>query len=109
VQWFHDTQANPAYANTMIYENSWGSQLSDQNLSDFIQQAKPDMMSFDTYPWVTSPIAGGSPADWYTWLRRYRVYANAYGIPFAIYRQTYHSDSESRRDPSASEQNLNTM
>ena len=48
VQWFQDAKNNPAYANTIIYENSWGSQLSDQNLSDFIQQAKPDMMSFDT-------------------------------------------------------------
>jgi hypothetical protein len=108
VQWFHNAQSNPAYANTILYVNNWGSQLLDQNLDNFISTAHPDMMSFDTYPWTTTPTPGGSPSDWYTWLRRYHVYAHAYNIPFGVYRQTYHSDSEGRRDPSPSEQNLNT-
>jgi hypothetical protein len=107
VAWFQAAKANPAYANTILYANSWGSQLTDQNLNDFIAQARPDMVSFDTYPWIAGQ--GGAVTDWYTWLRRYRVYANAYNIPFAVYRQTYHSDSEGRRDPSPSEQNLNTF
>ena len=109
VKWMKDAQANPLYKNVILYVNSWGSQLQDKTLDDFITQAKPDMISFDTYPWVTDPIPGGSPADWYTWMRRYRVYADAHGIPFGVYRQTYHSDSEKRRDPSPSEQNLSTF
>ena len=36
-------------------------------------------------------------------------YANSNNIPFAVYRQAYHSDSQGRRDPSPSEQNLSTM
>lgn len=107
VAWFQAAKSNPAYNNTILYANSWGSQLTDQNLSDFVAQAKPDMISFDTYPWIAGQ--GGAVTDWYTWLRRYRVYANDAGIPFAVYRQTYHSDSEGRRDPSPSEQNLNTF
>lgn len=110
VQWFQQAQSNPAYANTILYLNSWGSELSDATLSNFIATAHPDMMSFDTYPWVQGQDpAGGSPTDWYTWLRRYHVYANAYNIPFGVWRQTYQSTGDGRRNPSPSEQNLNTF
>src|SRR6185437_116090 len=96
--------------NTILYVNSWGSQLSDQNLSDFITAAHPDMISFDTYPWVAGQApAGGSPQDWYTWTRRYRVYANANNIPFALYRQLYYSTGDGRTNPAPSQQNVNTM
>jgi hypothetical protein len=110
VQWFQQAQSNPTYANTILYLNSWGSELSDGTLSNFIQQAKPDMVSFDTYPWVQGQDpAGGSPTDWYTWLRRYHVYSHADNIPFGVWRQTYHSTGDGRRDPSPSEQNLNSF
>jgi hypothetical protein len=77
-------------------------------LADFITRARPDMLSFDTYPYLQGGApAGGSPTNWYGDLRRYRVHALDNNIPLAIYRQTFH-DAQFR-DPSGSEQRLNTF
>jgi hypothetical protein len=106
VNWFNSVRA--AYPNTILYTNNYGGQLTDTALGDFITRAKPDMISFDSYPYQpgTGP-AGGSPTNWYGDLRRYRVFAADADIPLAAYRQTFHDSVD--RDPSESELRLNTF
>ncbi len=106
VNWFNAVRAN--FPNTILYTNNYGGQVTDAALGDFITRARPDMISFDTYPFQpgTGP-AGGSPTNWYGDLRRYRVHSLDNDIPLAIYRQTFHDASD--RDPSGSEQRLNTF
>ncbi|HEX4588363.1 MAG TPA: PEP-CTERM sorting domain-containing protein [Gemmataceae bacterium] len=106
VNWFNSVRA--AFPNTILYTNNYGGQVTDAALGDFITRAKPDMISFDTYPFQPGAgPAGGSPTNWYGDLRRYRVYAADANIPLAIYRQTFHDASD--RDPSESEMRLNTF
>src|SRR5206468_3015695 len=105
VGWFNRAQANPAYAHTLIYTNSWGGEVADGNLIDFVNRAKPDMMSFDTYPFQSQWVSGGTgvPADYaplpdwntitpfYSFLRTYRDISRGAGIPFSAYMQTFSS------------------
>ena len=118
IDWFNNVRAQ--YPNTILYANNWGTQITDNELNDFINRGRPDMLSFDTYPWQNAyptnnpaPSPGGSPTGWYSDLRRYRAYAKSYNIPFGIYTQTFHAvqdyNSTSYRNPSPSEQNLNTF
>jgi hypothetical protein len=108
VNWFNAVRAS--FPNTILYVNNYGGQVTDAALGDFITRAQPDMISFDTYPFrVGGGPAGGSPTNWYGDLRRYRVFAADAGIPLGTYRQTYHSTTEGVRDPSGSEQRLNTF
>ena len=124
VAWFDDIRDR--YPDTLLYMNNWGTQVTDAALADFIQRAKPDLLCFDTYPYKSNYVAnpppgeshagppiGGPPTGWYGDLRRYRVHARNANIPFGIYRQTFHAvqdyDSTVYRDPSPSEQNLNTF
>lgn len=118
VNWFKAIRSQ--WPNTILYMNSYGGQVNDAALGDFISRAQPDMLSFDTYPFKNdytthqpSAPAFGSPTSWYGELRRYRVYALNARIPLAIYRQTFHSiqdyDQTEYRNPSPSEQNLNTF
>jgi hypothetical protein len=106
VNWFNAVRA--AYPNTILYTNNYGGQVTDAALGDFIARAKPDMLSFDTYPFQPGggPL-GGSPTNWYGDLRRYRVYAADNDIPLATYRETFHASDG--RDLSGSEQRLNTF
>lgn len=121
VDWFIAVRTN--WPNTLLFHNSWGSQIQDAQLHDFYTRAQPDMLSFDTYPWksvwdsgqpnhIGAPIAG-PPTGWYGDLRRYREHARGAGIPVAIYRQTFHAvqdyDQTVYRDPSRSELRLNTF
>jgi hypothetical protein len=121
LNWY--TNVQPSFPNTILYVNNWGGELSDGALSSFIAQAHADMMTFDLYPWLSvydtnypnsiGPPIGGAPTGWYTELRRYRAYASGYGIPFGIYRQTFHAvesgNSRVFRDPSPSELRVNTF
>ncbi|MFN7138025.1 MAG: immunoglobulin domain-containing protein [Limisphaerales bacterium] len=121
VNWFIAERDN--YPNTLLFHNSWGSQIADANLADFYTRAQPDMLSFDTYPWQsvwdptqpnhTGPPISGPPTGWYGDLRRYREHGRAAGIPVGIYRQTFHAvqdyDETVFRDPSLSELRLNTF
>jgi hypothetical protein len=125
VTWFNHATANPAYANTLLYTNSFGGQVQDGPLIDFVDRAHPDMMSFDTYPFKSQYVAGGTgnPKDYtplpgyatitpfYGELRRYRDISKSRGIPFSAYMQTFSSvqdyDSTVYRDPSPSELRLN--
>ena len=121
VDWFNS--ARPAFTNVILYHNNWGSQVGDTELTDFYKRARPDLLSFDTYPWqsvwdtnqpghIGAPLPGPPTAS-YGDLRRYREHARAAGIPLGIYRQMFHSvqdyDQHVFRDPSSSEMRLNTF
>jgi hypothetical protein len=109
VKWFND--AAKSHPNQILYINNYGGQVKDDALDDFIKRAKPDMISWDVYPFrfagANDPRRvqpeGACPFNWYADLRRYRAHALANNIPFGLYRQTYHSESEGVRDPSESE------
>jgi hypothetical protein len=113
VNWFNSIRSN--FPNTILYMNNWGSQVGDAELGDFTARARPDMLSFDTYPWksdyATRVPLRGPPTSWYGDLRRYREHANAANIPLAAYVQTFHAvqdyDQTVYRDPSPSELRLN--
>jgi hypothetical protein len=127
IGWFNRATPNPAYANTLLYTNSWGGQVADGPLIDFVNRAKPDMMSFDAYPFRAQWVSGGTgnPADYaplptwstmtpyYSELRRYRDISKAFGIPFSSYMQTFSSvqdyDATVYRNPSPSEMHLNNF
>jgi hypothetical protein len=126
VNWFNAIRNQ--WPDTILYMNNWGGQVNDAALGDFITRAKPDMLAFDTYPFTSSYPSGGapygpshgSPTNWYSEMRKYRVHAqnasyepgHAGGVPWGIYRQTFHAVQDYNqtiyRDPSPSEMNLNT-
>ncbi|MGI8601918.1 MAG: hypothetical protein ACR2OZ_02855 [Verrucomicrobiales bacterium] len=113
VNWFNAIRAS--FPNTILYMNSYGGQVGDAQLDDFITRARPDMLSFDTYPWrsdyTTRNPLRGPPTSWYSELRRYREHARGANIPLASYVQTFHAvqdyDQTVYRDPSPSELRLN--
>lgn len=127
VKWFNDVTPDPAYANTLLYTNSFGGQVADNQLIDFVNRAHPDMMSFDAYPFQAQWVANGTgnakdytplPAYatinlYYSELRRYRDISRAFNIPFSAYMQTFSSvqdyDQHVYRDPSPSELHLNNF
>lgn len=113
VNWFNAIRTN--FPNTILYMNNFGGQVGDAQLGDFITRARPDMLSFDAYPWksdyTTRVPRGGPPTSWYGDLWRYRQHAKNARIPFGSYVQTFHAvqswDSTVYRDPSPSELRLN--
>ncbi len=98
-------------------------QIEGSAYQDFITRAKPDMISFDTYPWQSDyttkqPLpfknpADGNPREFYNALKFVRAYAYGNGIPFQAYRQSFHAVEDYSktiyRDPSPSEFRLNTF
>ncbi len=123
--WFNSVRAN--WPNTILYGNNWGGQIQPGPLQDYIATARPDMLSFDTYPFQSQynanlPNHTGPPIgwnmhnsllrQWYGWLAQYRTFALGANLPLAAYRQTFHSvqdyNSTVYRDPSPSELRLNT-
>jgi len=125
VAWFNSVRSN--WPNTILYHNNWGGQIQPGPLQDYITNAQPDMLSFDTYPFqsqydTNQPGSIGAPigwnqhnsllTQWYGWLSQYRTFALKYNLPLAIYRQTFHSvqdyNSTVYRDPTPSELRLNT-
>ncbi len=125
VNWFITVRSN--WPNAILYHNNWGGQIGDAQLADYLSRARPDLLCFDTYPWQsvwdsnqtnhTGPAIPGPGStllkDWYAYLRQDREYAKSFGIPLAIYRQTFHAvqdyDQHVFRDPSPSELRLNTF
>lgn len=120
IDWY--AQVRDRYPNVILYTNNWGLQINDAAYDDFLTRAKPDMISFDTYPWKSDyetkkPLAyegnAGNPLMFYKALKFTRAYARAHHIPFQIYRQAFHAEEEWSktiyRDPSPSEFRLNTF
>jgi hypothetical protein len=119
VNWLNSVR--DTWPNTILYVNDGGG-LIDANLIDFIDRGRPDMMTFDVYPWKSTydsntvdhvgvPI-GGPPTIWYSVLRIHRDVCGAFNIPFGSYVQTFHAVEEYGpknvyRDPSPSELRLN--
>jgi hypothetical protein len=123
---FQTVNANPVYNNTIVYTNNFlgQTQLNNAGVSNFIQQARPDMLTFDNYPFQTSNASApddsqvlNTPFDsWYTELRFYRdvTLDNSYqasnpnySVAFGIYRQIYSTD-DGTRPPSATEYAVQT-
>ncbi len=100
--WYNNIRAS--FPNTILYCNSWGGQITNPNLDDFIRTSQPDMLSFDTYPFRPGEPLGGSPTHFYGDAQRYRKWGLIYGIPYGMYTQTFH-DSVTR-DASESELRL---
>ncbi len=110
-----------AWPNTILYVNDGGG-VPETNLLEFVQEGRPDLITFDTYPWLSlydtnqpdhigSPI-GGPPSFWYSALAIHRQVSRTGNIPFGSYVQTFHSVEEwppykVYRDPSPSELRLN--
>ena len=120
IDWVNAERAK--FPRTILYVNNWGMQINDAAYQDFVTRGKPDMISFDTYPWKSDyatkqPVAyegdSGNPLDFYRALKFERAYAYGNNIPFQMYRQSFHAteDYASRiyRDPSPSEFRLNTF
>src|SRR5436190_8863261 len=116
--WLNSVRSN--WPTTILSVNTGGG-ISDGNLIDFVNTARPDLITFDVYPWKsvydtnqpnhTGPAIPGPPTLWYTVLRINRDISHAFGIPFGSYVQTFHAvedyDSIIYRDPSPSELRLN--
>ncbi len=121
IDWYNRFRGQ--FPRTILFTNNWGLQIQDSAYQDFLSRAKPDMISFDTYPWQSDyatkrPLAylghdDGNPREFYNALKFIRAYAYGNGIPFQAYRQSFHAveDYSNRifRDPSPSEFRLNTF
>ena len=101
-QWY--AAIRDSFPNTILFCNSYGGQVNNLSLGDFIQTSRPDMLSFDTYPFRPGEPAGGSPTSLYGDMQRYRKWALAYGLPYGLYTQTFHDSTV--RDASESELRL---
>ena len=125
VTWFNSAHTN--FPNVLLFGNNWGGQIQPGPLQDFITNAQPDMVCFDTYPFqsqydvnapgdIGQPISWNMPnsllEQWYGYLAEYRALGLTYNLPLAIYLQTFHSvqsyNTTVYRDPSPSELRLNT-
>jgi hypothetical protein len=121
IDWYENFR--PKFPRTILYTNNWGMQIEGSAYQDFISRAKPDMISFDTYPWhsdygTKQPVAfknpsDGNPRDFYNALKFVRAFAYGNNIPFQAYRQSFHAVEDYSktiyRDPSPSEFRLNTF
>ena len=84
------------YPNVLTHLNQWGSQHTVAELQNFLVQAQPDMVMFDTYPFHGSgDPAGGSPTEFYEHMQKYRLLGlgghdatGAQPIPYALWLQT---------------------
>jgi hypothetical protein len=77
------------------YTNQPGGQMTATQIQSYMQQAKPDMLMFDTYPF-NGVNAGGSPTYLYQNMQKYRLQGLAGNdgtgstpIPYAMYTQTF--------------------
>jgi hypothetical protein len=82
------------YPNVLAYTNSHPSQLTTAQLTNYIQTAEPDMISFDYYPGYSFGTTGRN--TWYSTMQQYRQAGlagldgtGAKPIPYAQYLQLY--------------------
>jgi hypothetical protein len=102
--WFAATREK--FPETILYTNQYGGQVTNENLNAYIESSRPDMLSFDTYPFLLDGPTAGSPTPFYGDAMRYRKHALARGIPYAMWVQTFHGENR-YRNPSESEMRLN--
>ena len=104
-RWFETVR--PKFPNAILYTNQYGGQVTNENMGAYMAACKPDMLCFDTYPFVKdAPGPGGSPTNWYGDAQRYRKLALGIGVPYGLWIQTFHGEDR-YRDPSESEMRLN--
>jgi hypothetical protein len=104
-QWFDAMRAK--FPNTILYTNQYGGQVTNEGMGAYMSLCKPDMLSFDSYPFLNdAPGPGGSPTNWYGDLQRYRKLSLGIGVPYQAWMQTFHGENR-YRDPSESEMRLN--
>ena len=103
-RWFVETREK--FPDTILYTNQYGGQVTNENLNAYIESSRPDMLSFDTYPFLLDGPVAGSPKPFYGDSMRYRKHALGRGLPYAMWIQTFHGENR-YRDPSESEMRLN--
>ena len=104
-KWFDAMR--PRFLNTILYTNQYGGQVTNEGMGAYMSLCKPDMLSFDSYPFTNDgPGPGGSPTNWYGDLQRYRKLSLGLGVPYQAWMQTFHGENK-YRDPSESEMRLN--
>jgi hypothetical protein len=57
--------------NVITYTNQYGTQISVAAMQTYMQNVRPDMLMFDTYPFGGA-LTGGSPTGFYADLQKYR-------------------------------------
>jgi hypothetical protein len=101
-RWFEIARKN--FPNTILYTNQYGShQFTSENMLKYWEACKPDMLSFDTYPMLEG---ADNWMAFYGDAQRYRKLALGWGVPCAMWIQTFHGENR-YRDPSESEMRLN--
>ena len=103
-QWFGACRAK--FPNAILYTNQYGGQVTNENMGAYMSACKPDMLCFDTYPFLKDGPAYGSPTNWYGDAQRYRKLSLGLGVPYGLWTQTFHGEDK-YRDPSESEMRLN--
>lgn len=125
---FQQVNADSNYNHTIVYTNNFigQNQLDGATVSSFIQQAQPDMLTFDWYPFTTANATAEDDSDilntpfdsWYTEMRFYRDVTldnsyqasnPTYSVEWGEYRQTYATSGDGTRTPSATEYALETF
>jgi PEP-CTERM motif len=127
VSQFQYAESNSSYNHTILYTNNFigQTQLDGTGVSNFIQQAHPDMLTFDGYPFLTSNATAATDSDilntpfdsWYTEMRFYRdvtldnSYQSSnptYSVDWGLYRQIYSTD-DGTRTPNGTEYAVQTF
>lgn len=111
----------PQLPNTLLHTSEFGSQVSVANMQRYMQESRPDMVYFDTYPFRTDePPIGGSPWFLYRDMVKYRDLGLAghdgtgktpipYGMWLQTFRFAYQDDNSNASvlwSPSESEMRL---
>lgn len=101
-QWMGDARSK--YPNAILYCNN----LAYQTSAEAIQAIRPDMLSFDRYPFRTNQSNWDGFRGYYGDLMIFRSLALAAGIPYGMYTQTFKADEAENkyREPSESELRL---
>jgi hypothetical protein len=112
------------YPNVLSIVNQYGNQCDIGILKSFIEEAEPDMLTMDTYPFfgglggIKDGLMGGSPTTLYEHMQVFRkVGLGGYDgtgekpLPYGLYLQTFNFTdpkiNPERRIPSESEMRLN--
>jgi hypothetical protein len=97
----------------IAYLNQNGIRHTEEELRQYLASVRPDMVTFDIYPF-DGHLIGGSPTTFYRALQRYRLLGLAghdgsgrSPIPYGLYLQTFTSAELHGHQPSLSEMRLN--